>query len=575
MFQLYTELRRRKLAHELTDAELLQRFLAGEDRAAFEALVYRHGPMVLGVCRRHLRDPATVDDAVQATFLVLLRSARKIRRADSLGSWLHGVAVRTAQAAVRLGMNRRHHESSYARQRTATLQEPDQTPAQELGPWLDEELRRLPERLRQPLVLCYLEGLTKAQAARRLGLPEGTVSSRLSRGRELLRSRLVRRGLPSAVVLAAFVPASLASAALPPPLLQGVVSLALSFTSAAGVTAPLLSPLVTSLGDQVMTAMALAKLKFVSFLVAVGLAAGAGGTFAWQSGAGAAPAPGKANKAPAVQPTSSNASNAASEVSPDSSLTVREVRQRLAERTDKFRNGLDPLSAEDHLHFIEKAFNLTFSFDRNSFAPDVELKELKAKEVRLEKHASISLGTALDKILDQLEPPATYVVRGDHIAIVSKEAVENGYLLRTKTSFDVPEGQTLSKVLRQLAEQNGVTILLDSRCKSKGQTQVEGNFQNVTLDVAVRLLAEMAGLKAVTVGNVLFVTEAEFAFQLQQEVDGQLLPPAALGGMQNQVSPGGAGIGGGSGGVSGPSSPKPAATKPGTAPSVQDSESKP
>ena len=160
---------------------------------AFSALVERHGPMVLRVCRSILRDEHDAQDAFQATFLVLVDRAGSVRDRSSVGSWLHGVALRVAACARGSVVRRRVHE-----RRAADLTadgfhprgvEPD------LAPALHEELARLPERYRVPIVLCYMEGLACEEAAQRMRLPVGTVKSRLARGRDRLRDRLIRRGL--------------------------------------------------------------------------------------------------------------------------------------------------------------------------------------------------------------------------------------------------------------------------------------------------------------------------------------------------------------------------------------------
>ncbi len=189
----------------LSDAELLERFRverataensAGAAEAAFAALVARHGPMVLGVCRRGLAAPNDVEDAFQATFLVLVRRAGSVRVGDSLGRWLYGVACRVAAKA--------RARSERDRGRTTALEDEPvapEDPADRIGllAALDEEVRRLPEKYRAPVVLCHLEGLTHAEAADRLRWPVGTVSGRLSRARDLLRDRLARRGMASGV----------------------------------------------------------------------------------------------------------------------------------------------------------------------------------------------------------------------------------------------------------------------------------------------------------------------------------------------------------------------------------------
>src|SRR5438034_10477776 len=148
-------------AADSPDAQLLARFTAQGDDDAFAALVHRHGPMVLGVCRRLLHDPHDIEDAFQATFVVLVRKAGTLRRPERLASWLYGVACRTA-AKARAGVARRHaHEQPLGELPAAVI---PGDPAGEVRPVLDEELRRLPEKYRAPLVLCYLEGQTYAEA---------------------------------------------------------------------------------------------------------------------------------------------------------------------------------------------------------------------------------------------------------------------------------------------------------------------------------------------------------------------------------------------------------------------------
>jgi RNA polymerase sigma factor (sigma-70 family) len=178
---------------DLTDADLLRRFLEQKDPAAFEVMVWRHAALVLGVCRRVLRCAAAVDDAFQATFLVLLRRAGSIRQHETLAGWLYRVAYRTALRAQRTEARRSAHEQQAPPKQSVEF--PADNAAEELRPMLDEELNRLPEKYRLPLVLHYLHGLNKEETARQLQCPVGTVSSRLQRGREQLRRRLVRRGV--------------------------------------------------------------------------------------------------------------------------------------------------------------------------------------------------------------------------------------------------------------------------------------------------------------------------------------------------------------------------------------------
>jgi RNA polymerase sigma factor (sigma-70 family) len=191
-----------------TDARLLHDYVTGQDAGAFAAIVRRHGAMVLGVCRRILRREQDAEDAFQATFLVLMRRAGSLTRPKLLGNWLYGVAYRTAIKMRSVDTRQRAREAPMA-----DLPAPDADSAaiwRDLRPILDDELERLPQRYRAPMVLFYLEGKTAEQVADVLGCPKGTILSRLARARERLRGRLTRRGLAlSAGVLAS----SLAQAA--------------------------------------------------------------------------------------------------------------------------------------------------------------------------------------------------------------------------------------------------------------------------------------------------------------------------------------------------------------------------
>jgi RNA polymerase sigma factor (sigma-70 family) len=273
-----------------TEGELLDRFVNGRDGAAFEALVARHGPMVLGVCKQLLRDPNDVDDAFQATFLVLVRKAGSLRRCDLLGNWLYGVAYRVA-ARARSQSARNLARVASGRDSVASLSvaecpQPVGTSATSLldqSPLLHKELSVLPEKYRIPIVLCYFEGLTHDEAASRLGWPLGTVKGRLARARDLLRRRLTSRGVTfSATALAAQLAAFEAKGAVPASLqmitLKGAQTLAYQLgASLATNTAASLS--AYALAEGVLHAMVANQVKTVALpllLIAGTMATGVG-----------------------------------------------------------------------------------------------------------------------------------------------------------------------------------------------------------------------------------------------------------------------------------------------------------
>ncbi len=189
-------------ATDLSEGQLLRRFVAEGDESAFSSLVSRHGPMVLGVCRRVLGTRPDADDAFQATFLVLLRRATALRDVDSLGPWLHGVAWRVASRARAGNARRRLEEEKAAATRPEQAEAECPADRHELHAIIDEEINRLPEKYRRPIVLCYLEGLTQEAAARQLRWKAGVLRGRLDRARLRLRGRLARRGLAPVATLA-------------------------------------------------------------------------------------------------------------------------------------------------------------------------------------------------------------------------------------------------------------------------------------------------------------------------------------------------------------------------------------
>jgi RNA polymerase sigma factor (sigma-70 family) len=240
----------------MTDGQLLECFLTRRDEAAFEALVRRHGPMVLGVCRRVLRNHHDAEDAFQATFLVLARKAASIGQRELVGNWLYGAAYRAALEAKAARRRIRERQVSSMPEPEAVAEAPD---GSDLRPVLDQELSRLPDKYRVPVVLCDLQGRTRGDVARQLGIPAGTLSGRLTTARRLLARRLARHGFTVAGgALAAALSPGVAAACVPAPLVLTTVKAA---TLSAGQTAGLISAQVVALTEGVLKTMLRTKLK--------------------------------------------------------------------------------------------------------------------------------------------------------------------------------------------------------------------------------------------------------------------------------------------------------------------------
>jgi RNA polymerase sigma factor (sigma-70 family) len=257
-----------------SDGQLLERFTSGGDQAAFEELVRRHGPMVMGVAGRLLGDRHDAEDAFQATFMVLSRRAGELRQAGSVGSWLYGVALRVAMKARRAAAARDEHE-----RRAAAMSEakPDADASwAALRPVLDEELARLPGKYREPLVLCYLQGRTNDEAAAELGWTKGTVSGQLARAREMLRERLVRRGVALSAAALATLVLEKSAAAVPGALAASTVKAAALAAAGKMATAGLISAQAAALTEGVLKTMFWMKVKLVAGIVFAAAAVGAG-----------------------------------------------------------------------------------------------------------------------------------------------------------------------------------------------------------------------------------------------------------------------------------------------------------
>ena len=266
----------------LTDGELLDCFLSHHEEAALAALVRRHSPMVWGVCRRVLWNHHDAEDAFQATFLVLIRRAASIRPRDMVANWLYGVAHQTALKTRGTVTRRAKRE-----RQVAVMPQPEPEAVKhdvwkDLQPLLDRELSALPDKHRAVIVLCDLEEKTREEAARQLGVPQGTVASRLARARTMLGKRLARHGLVlSGGALAAALSKSVASASVPTSLVSSAVKVA-TLSAGGRATPGLVSAKVAALTEGVLKVMDLTKLKIATaFLLTLGLVAAGTGRLCW------------------------------------------------------------------------------------------------------------------------------------------------------------------------------------------------------------------------------------------------------------------------------------------------------
>jgi len=275
MAELIEQLRGTALSRDgagSTDGQLLEAYLNRRDEAALAALVQRHAPMVWGVCRRVLANYHEAEDAFQATFLVLVRKATSVRRKEMVANWLYGVAHQTALKARATVGTRKRREAQVVMMPEPAVAEPAQW--DELLPILDEEVSRLPANYRAAVVLCELEGKTRKEAARQLGVPEGTVAGWVARARAMLSKRFCRRGVMfsgGSVVMAL-------SASAPLALVASTVKAASLFAAGNAAAPGLISAQVAALTEGMAKTMFVTKFKtgLAVALVVAALAGAAG-----------------------------------------------------------------------------------------------------------------------------------------------------------------------------------------------------------------------------------------------------------------------------------------------------------
>jgi RNA polymerase sigma factor (sigma-70 family) len=511
--------RLRLVGSDLTDGELLARFAATRDEASFTALLRRHGPMVLGVCRRVLGHHHDAEDAFQATFLVLAQKGSSVRKRDSVGCWLYGVAYRTAQEAANANARRQTKERQ-VRDMPHPLVAPSEVP--DWRPLLDRELSRLSEKYRSAVVLCDLEGKANKEAARLLDVPESTLANRLARARALLAKRLRGRGVEwTGAALAAALAAETASAAVPAALVNTTARAAAGQLTAASAPAVLLM-------KGVIRAMLMKKLRLAALAALVTTALGAVG-LSYRPAEEARAQAGGGTKGGGKRPAQpDHAGEQVTRSLPEAVAAIREALNcdiRIEENVQ--------VSLPQALLFLEDSADklgkrLAILVDSKAIQRANEgAAEVETTAVRLTKRSHpVPLKLVLREILGQYQSSSpggelTFAVING-IVLVGPTVALREMVRNQPVSMDA-DGIPLRQVLKQLSDRTGVHLILDSRVKEESKATLA--VAEMPLHTAVHLLAEMADLRVVELpaGDV-FLTTAERADRLRQQQKEGLFP---------------------------------------------------
>jgi RNA polymerase sigma factor (sigma-70 family) len=520
-----------------TDGQLLTQFVRHRDEQAFSLLMRRHAAMVSAVCRRILGNAADAEDAFQATFLVLVRKAKSLLSRPWLGDWLHAVARRAALKARGASVRRRLKEQGMARTETQ-----GDDPRDDWLPLLDEELSRLPEKYRLPIILCDLEGRTRQEAARQLDWPEGTVAGRLARARELLHQRLLRRGVKlSLAALSAALADKTILASVPTSLISSTLKAAALVAAGQIAADGIVSAKVATLMGEVMKTMLLSKLKTIVTLVVVCTLGG----FGWASLAGMGSEPGPAVEAQVTGPSPHTKRKTGERVEVDEKVphpedvakqdnalavtprTITEVITVLEEAiTTRSLVGvefsLDEFLAVMSLEIKKAGRDVRFLLDLKAFAEDFpEDKKLDQVAIKFSDlyPAVLPVGNVLQAGLDQIPGQrARVLIRNKMFFITTQKRATLEYLLGEKVAASY-QNRTFRSIIDDLCDKTGVSINIDPSVEEKANKLISAVFRNdVSLQGALRIVTEIAGLKMVDMKTGLFITTPERAKELEKEI---------------------------------------------------------
>lgn len=518
-----------------SDADLLDRFLRTADESAFSGIVRRHGLMVLAVCRRRLLRDADAEDAFQAVFLALATSARTIDRRNSLPGWLYRVAYLISWKAA---LRRDRHAASALADADLPVPEPpllSSPEVEELRLVIDAELASLPERFRSVVVLCLIEGRTNADAASVLGVPVGTIDSRLNAARKKLCAKLTRRGVAIGVggtlgqmlggpltasrgpglqeLVAIKIPAVLAEAASPG---SGTLSQAVA-ELARGLR------LMTTLKLRLVAAVGVALILLGGSVAGIYLAVAADPIKSAENSHSTS-ADNVLAETPAV-PTAEKPARAAPTTKTIDVLFNREF---------QIEGNVNDMSLIELLNQLSNKYAVTFVISdtafRESLVPDIKEKKPNLASTTLR---GMSLHSFLGRVLDSLN--ATYLIKGDGVIEIVPPAYAATATKSTlnKWSLDQNENEVrsleeplvtliekqkpLADVIEMLASRYDLSVVLATQARESRTMPVSAHLLNLPADKAFELIAGQCDLRVIRNGNAYFITTRDHAKELRAE----------------------------------------------------------
>jgi len=468
----------------LTDGQLLEGFVRRREEDAFTALVQRHGPMVFGVCQRLLHNTCDAEDAFQATFLVLVHKAASLHSQETIGNWLYGVAYRVALKARAASVKRRLKESLAMNEHDRAAVDRDGW--LDLQPLLDRELNRLPDKYREPVVLCELQGKTRKDVARQLGIPEGTLSSRLATARELLAKRLRRYGLAfSAASLATAMSHGSASACVPASLAVSTVKAAMLFAAGEAAVGGAISAQAAALTKGALQTMFITKLKIATaILLTLGLL---GTSTAWLTLQALADKPVKAAaKEPRIDADKKEAGK-------KSSIEISGVVQRVDHTQNNLVLSSKELGAEtfavarDAKVLVDDGTGDKFGFQEGKFA---DLSDGAQVTLRLTADREKVVGIWIEAATAQGVLKSVDLANNTIVVLVAmtkrEPAVEQTFQIAPSTRISVDDSvdkikKPATNKLSDLSAGAQVTLRLSGDKKTVGSIRAQGQVHSGTL----------------------------------------------------------------------------------------------